>query len=185
MLVWDRWEEEWSFRGRVAWKMGSSKSTWPHWAGGRWWLQCPSHGHVDTTKAPVKDYSMISMGWREGIGKSLGQNARRIWFGSQLGLSRIKTFVPIALYVVWDLWQKVGGRAECRHHWFLPHLPHAYHSFLPRLGEHNPGLSLTLLTLWCFPSFIPPPRSLACCLSRFSVLFYCYTSILSFLKSCV
>lgn len=83
MLVWDRTGEEWSFRRRVAWKMGGSKFTRPHWAGGRRWLQCPSHGHVNTRKAPVKDCSMISMGWREGIGKSLGQNARRIWFGSQ------------------------------------------------------------------------------------------------------
>lgn len=79
--------------------------------------------------------------------KSLGKNAGGRGLGEQLILSGTKTFVCTGLCVVWNSGQRVGGRAEERHSWFLPHLPPTYSSFFPHLEENTPGLSLTHPTL--------------------------------------
>lgn len=107
-LVWKRPESKWSYWKTVAWMMGSSKSPWPLWAGGRWWPQGPSHGQFSTEKVPAKAYCNISMVWREAMETSLGKNAgewdlENSWFYLGLGLLSVQL-------VCWVKFRTESGR---------------------------------------------------------------------------
>ena len=182
--------EKWSCGRRVAWKMGGSKFTWPLWAGGRWCCQSPSYGQVSTKKAPAKAYCKISMGWREGMGKSWGKNAGGQDLGNSAFYLELRPSSVLA-YVLGGIqdrgWEKEQNTDDTG---FSP-TSHMQSSASFHIQEKTTGPfshflpSNVSLLMFYYTTFLFLLSAASPTHSRFSPLLCCYTSILSFLKSCL